>query len=381
MSSSDDLTPKHPGPQPDPDDFALDQSPPTYPFKSVGGLKIEQSVVDLEEGGVNEGMHPLGKGPPRPLETLGAPPTPEKDAAPPPELQPSPRPEDTTPGTGQTAGAPLPDFTAPEPKWLQVELEFDPYEEGGEIAPVRSGALDAIGSTVVPIAPTLTGPAPPSKIPGPPQVQPPGVLESKTPGPPQRSGSRKGRIGIVLGGILGVIVLGGILAVVVQGGRFPFFYAGCNNPGAQRDLALAALTDPPAPCAIPTTATTNTQPTTLPQATNTPLTQPTATTAPTVAQPTKTPQPAHLTVTPLQASAFCTNGQYPSVTVKNTGSKTLNWSASGPSTPPLTVTPANGSLAPGASKTVAVSGQHPGPTVTITFTSNGGNGTVTYTCA
>jgi hypothetical protein len=265
---------------------------------------------------------------------------------------------------------------------LQVDLDFDPYEEGHEIAPVRSGALDAIGPTVVPIAPSLTGPALPTKAPGPPQVQPPGVLEAKVPGPPQRRGSGRGRIGIVLGGVLGVIVLGGILAVVVQGGHFPFLQSGCNNPSVQRGLALAALTDPPAPCAIPTIANTNTQPTIIPQATDAPLIQPTTTTAPVAPQPTNTPQPQppQLSVAPLQATAFCLNGSYPSLTVKNTGGKTLIWSASGPSNPPVTLTPANGSLAPGASKTVAVSGQHPGPSVTIAFTGNGGNATVTFTC-
>jgi hypothetical protein len=30
---------------------------------------------------------------------------------------------------------------------------------------------------------------------------------------------------------------------------------------------------------------------------------------------------------------------------------------------------------------VHVSGSHPGPTVTIAFTSNGGNATVTFTCS
>src|SRR5262249_32075834 len=157
-------------------------------------------------------------------------------------------------------------------------------------------------------------------------------------------------------------------------GRLPFFPSGCNNPHGQRGSTLALLSEPPAPCTNPTTATA-TQPTTTPQATDASLIQPTATTAPVAPQPTKTPQPQppHLSVAPLQATAFCLNGSYPLLTVKNTGGKTLSWSASGPSNPPITLTPANGSLAPGASQAVTVTGQHPGPTVTIAFTGNGGN--------
>lgn len=161
---------------------------------------------------------------------------------------------------------------------------------------------------------------------------------------------------------------------------------------------LTDLADQSAPCAPPTIVL-DSQQTAVPQAsqmtaTSTALPESTATSAPVAPppQPTKTPRPqasktpqpppAHLSVTPLQPKAFCANGQFPSLTVKNTGGKTLTWSASGPSNPPLTVKPSHGSLAPGVKMTVAVSGPYPtGPSVIIAFTSNGGNVSVTYTCS
>jgi len=86
-------------------------------------------------------------------------------------------------------------------------------------------------------------------------------------------------------------------------------------------------------------------------------------------------------VSPAQASAFCLNNQYPSITVKNTGGQTLHWTAAGPSSPAVvTPSPASGSLAPGKTQTVSVSGSSPGPTVAIHFGGNGGTATVTFTC-
>jgi hypothetical protein len=96
-------------------------------------------------------------------------------------------------------------------------------------------------------------------------------------------------------------------------------------------------------------------------------------------QPTQAPNPPKLSVTASSSSAFCLNGQYPTITIKNTGGGTLTWSGSGPS--PVTLSPSSGSLAPGSSTVVNVSGSHPGPTVTITITSNGGNATVTFNCS
>jgi hypothetical protein len=98
-------------------------------------------------------------------------------------------------------------------------------------------------------------------------------------------------------------------------------------------------------------------------------------------QPTQAPNPPKLSVTAASSSAFCLNTTYPTITVKNIGGGTLIWSGSGPSSPPVTLSPSSGSLAAGGSTVVHVSGSHPGPTVTITFTSNGGNATVTFTCS
>jgi hypothetical protein len=116
-------------------------------------------------------------------------------------------------------------------------------------------------------------------------------------------------------------------------------------------------------------------------ATATPL-PPTAT--PTAPPPTATAAPAaaKISVTPTSADAFCANGQYPPIAVKNIGGGTLNWSAQA-GDQAVTVSPNQGSLAAGASKSLTISGSHPAPpgsTLIISFTSNGGNATVTFTC-
>jgi hypothetical protein len=196
-------------------------------------------------------------------------------------------------------------------------------------------------------------------------------------------GGRGALTGLGVGGaILAVVVQGGILAVVVQGGRFPFFSpSACSGPHSVRwGPALALVADPP--CAQ-ATATLTRQPTAtvalLPTATATLQPTATATTAP---QPTNTPlpPPPQLNVSPAQTPVYCLNGQYPDITVTNTGGQQLNWSATGPTNPDVTLNPASGSLPPGQSQTVKVSGSRPPPTVSIQFTSNGGNATVTYTC-
>ncbi len=124
--------------------------------------------------------------------------------------------------------------------------------------------------------------------------------------------------------------------------------------------------------ATPTPAQTTPTPVPMIPATPTPAHAPTAT-----AQPIGKPQ---LTINPTQATGFCLNGQYPSVTVENTGNATLQWQVS-PSVP-ITVSPSQGTLASGDTQVVQVSGSPPQPvaTVVLTFTSNGGNGTMTYTC-
>jgi hypothetical protein len=166
--------------------------------------------------------------------------------------------------------------------------------------------------------------------------------------------------------LLGVVGLIGGGLLLSASGLLPGFpgtraTGGAPAPTATTQAVLAAtVTSVPVPTDTPVAPPTNTLP---PQPTNTPV-----------------PPPPLLSVTPSQASAFCLNNSYPSITVKNTGGQTLNWSASGPSSPPVTPSPASASLAPGATQTVTVSGSHPGPTVVIQFTGNGGSTTVTFLC-
>jgi len=130
--------------------------------------------------------------------------------------------------------------------------------------------------------------------------------------------------------------------------------------------------------------------TTTPQLEMTPTTAPTVTPTP---QPTNTPAPqatntplpaapAHLGVSPTQTVEYCSNGQWPNaLTVHNTGGRTLSWSATA-SAAGVTLSPATGSLAPGASKSVSLGGQVPAPgnAFSVHFTSNGGSATVTISC-
>jgi hypothetical protein len=108
-----------------------------------------------------------------------------------------------------------------------------------------------------------------------------------------------------------------------------------------------------------------------------------ATTTPTATAPpptaTAAPAAAKISVTPSSADAYCLNGQYPPVTVKNIGAGTLNWRAQA-SDQAVTLNPGQGNLTAGASKTITISGSHPGSSLSVTFTSNGGNATVTFTC-
>jgi hypothetical protein len=167
-----------------------------------------------------------------------------------------------------------------------------------------------------------------------------------------------------------------IAALLVGGGIFAynsFFNAGdlgaCTVGAVQVGDAvrLAAKCQP--------TATTA-QPTAQPTATTA---QPTATTA----QPTATTKPANppkLTATS-QPTAFCANGQYPTIVVKNAGGGTLTWTAT-PKTAGVSVSPTGGSLGAGASKNVTVTGPVPPNTssVSIAFSGNGGSSTVKFTC-
>jgi hypothetical protein len=115
---------------------------------------------------------------------------------------------------------------------------------------------------------------------------------------------------------------------------------------------------------------------------------PDVTPSPTVAPATATlppptatsgPAPAKLSVSPTAPDAFCLNGQYPPITIQNTGGQTLNWSAQA-SDQAVTLSANHGSLAAGASASVQASGSHPGPSLSVSFASNGGSASVVFTC-
>jgi hypothetical protein len=172
---------------------------------------------------------------------------------------------------------------------------------------------------------------------------------------------------VLVRGALPVALLLGLL-VLLGGGLFLLpklnLFSGPPPSGG--------LSSPAAPTATTQAAPTATV-TSVAEPTSTPVPQPTTTPVP--------PPPPHLSVTPTQANAFCLNNQYPAITVTNTGQQTLNWSASGPTSPAVvTPSPASGSLGPGQMQTVSVSGSSPGPSVSIQFSGNGGSATVTYTC-
>jgi hypothetical protein len=109
----------------------------------------------------------------------------------------------------------------------------------------------------------------------------------------------------------------------------------------------------------------------------TPAKPPTPTPLP--ATPTQGPPPAQLSVSPMQTTEFCINKDWRNkITVKNVGGQTLTWHVSGLPTG-VSATPSSGSLSPGASTDIALSGQT-GAGFTFTISSNGGTQNVTITC-
>lgn len=105
-----------------------------------------------------------------------------------------------------------------------------------------------------------------------------------------------------------------------------------------------------------------------------------ATGAPT--QPTSLPT---FLVNPTDTVEYCAVGQWPNaITVGNTGSASLTWSATAPQG--VTLTPASGTLSAGSSDSptiqqVQISGKSTQAQVTLSFTSGSGNAAVNITCA
>lgn len=80
--------------------------------------------------------------------------------------------------------------------------------------------------------------------------------------------------------------------------------------------------------------------------------------------------PSSLRVTQLSATADCASDTYPPITLANTGAQTLQWAAKSQDAS-VTATPAGGSLAPGASVTVTLSGKTSATNVIVQFLDGG----------
>jgi hypothetical protein len=101
---------------------------------------------------------------------------------------------------------------------------------------------------------------------------------------------------------------------------------------------------------------------------------------------TPTPLPERLSVTPPQATVLdcfpnAATVAYPTITIGNSGGRTLHWHASA-TDPSAMVSPASGALDP--AQTQALSVTQPGPAhaaTSVSITSDGGGGTVQFTCA
>jgi hypothetical protein len=95
-----------------------------------------------------------------------------------------------------------------------------------------------------------------------------------------------------------------------------------------------------------------------------------------------------LSVNAPRASVSCPNGPFPPATLTNTGGVSLQWTAQvvGKSTiVPVTISPSSGTLDPGQSQSVTflapaspAAGRY--QAVSITITSNGGDGSVVFSC-
>ena len=90
--------------------------------------------------------------------------------------------------------------------------------------------------------------------------------------------------------------------------------------------------------------------------------------------------PPQLSVSPQQETGMCLLGRYADLTLENSGGSDLTWTATS-SAANVKPDPASGTLAAGATQTVTLSGTHLGNTFTVTFSGNGGDATVTITCA
>jgi hypothetical protein len=148
-------------------------------------------------------------------------------------------------------------------------------------------------------------------------------------------------------------------------------------------LTPTATTGPGTPTPTPRPPLPTRTPTPIPTATPTKTATPTPTDTP--VPPTPTPVPSILVTPPVGSGYSCIDGSVSdTLTVKNNGGGTLNWSATA-SDPGITLNSgsmASGSLGAGATVLVSVGGTaatSPSP-FTVDFTSNGGSPSVLYVC-
>lgn len=88
-----------------------------------------------------------------------------------------------------------------------------------------------------------------------------------------------------------------------------------------------------------------------------------------------TPSGPALRVTQSVAVANCAAGVYPSMTVTNISPQTVAWTAN-PQASAVTITPSSGSLPPGASVSVTLTGATSGPSIIVQFQASDGASTV-----
>jgi hypothetical protein len=86
--------------------------------------------------------------------------------------------------------------------------------------------------------------------------------------------------------------------------------------------------------------------------------------------------PPVLQVDPLRTNATCAHGIYPQITLGNVGSQTIHWTAQSQDGN-VTITPANGTLAPNTETRVTVEGASSARQVNIQFTPDIGTGSIT----
>lgn len=95
---------------------------------------------------------------------------------------------------------------------------------------------------------------------------------------------------------------------------------------------------------------------------------------------TVVPGPPALQVTQSGSQADCARGTYPAITLTNTGKQALKWAAKSQD-PNVTAVPVSGSLAPGTSITVSLTGATQAPDVIVQFQSGGQTaGTAKFGC-